>query len=137
MNLAFSKSIRPNWREERKSNIETFGQPSVRRGGFRGGYRGFRGGYNSGYNGGNNGYRGGGGGFHRGGYRGGQHHHHHQESGYQQGDGPHQRRDYQQREDGQRQYQDGGYRGRGRGAPRGKCESVRQARHLKGLLKLQ
>lgn len=62
------KSQRPDWRLERKINVETFGVSSARRGYYprgrggyyRGGYRNYN--YNQGY------YRGGGGG---GGYRGG------------------------------------------------------------------
>ncbi|XP_067928291.1 protein LSM14 homolog car-1-like isoform X2 [Watersipora subatra] len=50
---AEGKPIRLNWKEERKVNTETFGQPNIRRGYYRGsrGYRGnyYRGrGYNSG-----------------------------------------------------------------------------------------
>ncbi|XP_064118835.1 protein LSM14 homolog A-like isoform X2 [Macrobrachium nipponense] len=64
------KSQRPDWRLERKINVETFGVSSARRGYFprgrggyyRGGYRNYN--YNQGY------YRGGGGGSGSTGYRG-------------------------------------------------------------------
>ena len=43
----FRENTKPNWREERKLNAETFGVRSAshynRRGGYRGGYRGSRG----------------------------------------------------------------------------------------------
>lgn len=65
---------RPNWREERKTNTETFGAAAAMRrggrgrGGFRGRGGGFRGGRGRGFGGGGGGY--GGGGF-RGGRGGG------------------------------------------------------------------
>ncbi|XP_066966838.1 protein LSM14 homolog car-1 isoform X3 [Macrobrachium rosenbergii] len=65
------KSQRPDWRLERKINVETFGVSSARRGYFprgRGGY--FRGGYRN-YNYNQGYYRGGGGGSGSTGYRGG------------------------------------------------------------------
>lgn len=49
--LAFRKSQRPDWRLERKINVETFGVSSARRGYYprgRGGY--YRGGYYRNYN---------------------------------------------------------------------------------------
>ncbi|XP_050713977.1 protein LSM14 homolog B-like isoform X2 [Eriocheir sinensis] len=67
------KSQRPDWRLERKINVETFGVSSARRGYYprgRGGY--YRGGYYRTYNNYNHGYyRGGGSGGYRGGRGGG------------------------------------------------------------------
>ena len=61
----YSKSSRPDWRKERLTNQETFGQQSVRSYGYRRGnynrYRGnntgYRGGYKNYNQGGGNGYR--------------------------------------------------------------------------------
>lgn len=44
----FSGSSRPDWREERKINVETFGVRSSSQFGRRGGYRGVSGGYRGG-----------------------------------------------------------------------------------------
>jgi len=126
---ASGKSIRPNWREERKVNTETFGQPNIRRGGYyRGGHRGYRGGGGGGYNN----YRGG----HnqRGGYNN-YNNYNNREAGQQGGGGYQQRefhqnqreyqqRDYHQRDGGQggsyHRGGGGGYRGSRGGGDRGR-----------------
>jgi len=56
------KSSRPDWRKERLTNQETFGQQSVRSYGYRrGNYNRYRGGNNPGYRGGYKNYNQGGG----------------------------------------------------------------------------
>ncbi|ELT99954.1 hypothetical protein CAPTEDRAFT_223725 [Capitella teleta] len=103
-------SNRPNWREERKLNSETFGVSGSYRRGYN--YRGGRGG------------RGGGGGFNRGGYnRGGYNNrdggYQPREGGYNNREGGYNRDGYQNRDggynnrDGGYNNRDGGYRGRG------------------------
>ncbi|KAF6023989.1 LSM14A [Bugula neritina] len=108
---ADGKSIRPNWREERKVNKETFGQPTVR----RGYYRGNRGGYNRG-------------GYNRGGYnRGGYSNYnnqppaeHHGQHGNRDFGNQSRGRGYSNQGGGRPGYSRGGYRGRGSGDYQGR-----------------
>ena len=106
------RSIRPNWKEERRVNTETFGQPSVRRGGY---YRGGRGG--GGYRGGGN-YNSGGSNYYRGqrgGYNHNYHHGQHHHSSDQQQQQPRQSGGYYNNRGGSGHYNQRGRGGYNRG----------------------
>uniref|UniRef100_A0A7E4V0A1 FFD domain-containing protein n=1 Tax=Panagrellus redivivus TaxID=6233 RepID=A0A7E4V0A1_PANRE len=102
------KNTRPDWRKERLTNQETFGQQSVRNYGYHRRGQNTRGGYNGNYRGNNprGGYRGNNGGYHRNNYNGGNNGGNYNNAGNynnRQNDGQNRSRNYNNRRDNDQQ----------------------------------